>query len=338
MNTLAWIRGERARATGLSIACALVGWGLSASESEAQAGDEVRARTTEARSVGPHSYSQFGVIEWPFVATRAASRTGLGVDQFTLRGLDPDRDFEVEGEFAEITQSFLFDIRLLDWLGLEIEARGGALAGIDSVGALFVGGNGFAGLAVSGVARLVETDVLLLSARLGLSGFAAVGLAPARVVTAFLGDGTRPVARIRPDFDGNIEGIGGSLTAALTANEWLGFMGSLLVNGRRIEIDDNDETEGNIAGAVGVSFNFGPLGVPFQLLVGTRVNYNFGDDFLDVSLAVLESVDDVRVEPELGFFYADPDRPELELGLSTGFAFTGISERARLRVNLAYWW
>jgi hypothetical protein len=330
---------RRARVVLFPLVGALsLAWGLHASDAAAQTEAERRARTVEARSVGTHRYSQFATVEWPFVATRVASRTGAGVDQFTLRGLEPDPEFEVDGEFAELVQSFLFGIRVLDWLGVEIEARGGALAGIDSAGALFVGGNGFYGLRVGGLARLVETELLLLTVRLDLTGIGAVGLAPARVVTAFLDDSPRPVSRLRPDFDGNIQGIGGSFVGALTATEWLGFMASVSVDGRRIEIRDNDETEGNLAGALGVSFDFGPLGVPFQLLLGTRVSYNFGDDFLDVSLAVVESVDDVRVEPELGFYYSDPDRPELELGLATSFVFTDLSERARVRANLAYWW
>lgn len=324
------------RLVALAVAASLTALGVPSAH--AQTAAETWQSTEDARSVGPHVYSQFRTVEWPFVATRVASQTGVGIDQFTLRGLDPDPTFEVDGEFAEVLQSFTLGVRILEWLGIEVAAQGGAIAGIDSAGALFVGGTGVYGMRVSGLARLVATDAVLLTARLDLEGFGAAGVAPARVVTAFLEDRPRPVSSLRPDFDANLQGIGGSLVGAFTANEWLGFMGSVSLRGRRIEIQDVEETEGNLAGALGVSFNFGPLGVPFQLLVGTRLDYEFGDDFLDVSLAVLESVDDFRVEPELGFYYMDPDRPELELGLSTAFFFSDRSERAQVRITLAYWW
>jgi hypothetical protein len=298
----------------------------------------MRQFTTEARSVGPHLYSQFDTIEWPFVATRAFSRTGIGIDQFELTGLPPDEDFTVDGEFMEIIQAFELDLRLLDWLGLEIELGGSALTGIDANGALFVGMNGVAGLRVSGVAQLVKTDLLLLSARLDLTGRGGLGIQPARVVSAFTADGTEPVSSIDPSFDANISGIGGSLAAALTATDWLGFMGSIVIEGRRVEIDDVSDNEGTLAGAVGASFNFGPLGVPFQLLVATRVAWNFGDDFRDIALAASEPVDDVVVSPELGFYYTDPRRPNLELGVSFRGGFTDISERGSLAVSLGYWW
>lgn len=77
--------------------------------------------------------------------------------------------------------------------------------------------------------------------------------------------------------------------------------------------------------------------MPLQILLGSRVSWNFADDRSDLLLAVIEPVDEVIVEPELGFYYSNPSIPELELGLSTAFAFSETSKSGRADLNLAYW-
>lgn len=289
------------------------------------------------RSVGDHAYSQFETVEWPFVATRVVSSTGVGMAQFELAGLEPFPEARFEGDFASMDQTVLFGIAITDWLGLEIAPRAGVLGGLDSQGALFVGANGYAGGRLSGVVRLIESDSVLLSARVDVSAFAAGGIAPARTVVAIFDEGAQTVRSFRPDFDGSRGSLGGSIVAAITATEWLGFMGSFRGEARRVEIRDVEDDEGWIAGALGVSLNFGPLGVPFQLLLGSRVSWNFADDVNDVALSAIEGVEDVVIEPELGFYFFDPKRPELELGLTTSFTYTDVSKRGRMGVNLGYW-
>jgi hypothetical protein len=317
---------------------ALAGLPTPARAGEMRPAEQMRASTREKRSVGRHLYSQFANIEWPFVATRARSRAGIGISEFELSGLDPDRELSFEGSFVEISQLFELNLALLDWLGLEVEARAAGITGTDSVGALFVGANGVAGLRLSGVAQLMKTDVVLLSARLDVTGLGAVGLAPARVATALTRDDATPASRIDPGFEGDIGGIGAALTGAVTATHWLGFMGSVFAEGRRVEINDVEDDEGTLSGALGASLHFGELGLPLQILVGSRVRWNFEDDVSDVSLAVVEGVADVQFQPELALYYTDPSRPNLELGVTTTFTVTDASERGHLGISLAYWW
>lgn len=318
-----------------ALALALAG-GLTTSVPGARAQPAPARDASTARSVGGHAYSQLETVEWPFVATRVVSSTGVGVARFELAGLEPFPDARFEGEFATLDQSVFVAIAITDWLGVEIAPRAGVVGGVDSRAALLVGANGYAGGRLSGVLRLFESDAVLLSARVDVAAFGAAGIAPARTVVAAF-EGGQTVRSLRPDFDGSRGSLGGSLAAVVTATDWLGFMGSFRGEARRVEIRDIEDDEGWIGGALGVSFNFGTLGVPFQLLVGSRVSWNFADDVSDVALSAIEGVEDVVFEPELGFFFYDPERPELELGLTTSFTYTDVSKRGRMGVNLGYW-
>ncbi|AKF06760.1 hypothetical protein [Sandaracinus amylolyticus] len=290
-----------------------------------------------ARSVGGHAYSEFENIELPFVATRVTSRTGIGVSQFELRGERvPRRD--LEGDLAQLDQRFVLGIALTEWLGLEVGVHGGAIGGIDYDAGLVIGANGFGGGRLSGVVRVVETDAFLLSLRVDVTAGAAAGIAPARTVIPLLTGQRPPESRLRsPDFSGSRGTLGGSVTGVLTATEWLGFAGSFRAEARRVEFDDVEDDEGWLGGALGASFNFGSLGVPLQILLGSRVSWSFADEIDDLALSIVEPADEVVVEPELGFYYFDPKLPELEVGLSTSFAFSDETRRGRVGLNLAYW-
>ncbi|UJR80634.1 Hypothetical protein I5071_26830 [Sandaracinus amylolyticus] len=318
-------------------ACVLLLAGSALAQTAPLPAEDPHATARSARSVGGHAYSEFEYIEHPFVATRVTSRTGLGVAQFELRG-QPVPRLDLEGDLAQLDQRFALGIAITEWLGLEVGVQGGAIAGVDYDAGLVIGANGFGGGRLSGVLRVVETDAFLLSLRVDVSAAAAAGISPARTVVPLLTGQQPPESRLRsPEFSGSRGTVGGSVTAVLTATEWLGFAGSFRADARRVELDDIEDDEGWLGGALGASLNFGSLGVPLQILLGSRVSWSFADEIDDLALSVIEPADEVVVEPELGFYYFDPKIPELELGLSTSFAFSDDTRRGRVGLNLAYW-
>lgn len=289
----------------------------------------------ENRSVGGHSFAPFRTVAFPFVATRFGSATSVGVAEFkeSPRALD----FEFEGNFATLREEVLFGVALRRWLGLELSLEGAVFGGTDRDGALIIGANGALSGSAAVVVRLVKTKRFVLSIRGRGRATRFEGISPVRVFDAFRAEEGLSLSNLSASFDGQAYAGSGEVAAAIGLSPAFGLQASARAGGRSIDVSTiQEEEEGFVEGALGVSVDLSRAGPGLRLAAGGRVGRDFGDDESDLQLAAVLPSERWRFEPEVGIYYSG--RPDFELGLGLTGLLTENDKRAEASIRMDYFW
>lgn len=284
------------------------------------------------RTLNGHDFMPSEVVESPFAVSYFGTLTGGGM-AFDVK--TPFIDLEgndlgtLEGNVAFMALGFRYQQRFGSWLAARFGFTGGARIGVDEQSVLAQGVTGTYGLRLGGIARILQTEKVILSGSLDFTRTDIVGLDPygfaRRVSEDGLGSDDNDLVASGQAYSTRLAVLGGWAPMG-----WLGING--YIEGGLGEYTNNDNETilgGGIAAGVDLkNLKLIPVGV--QLLARTTGVTTAGADLATRSWAY-----------GMGFFYTGWDEFSISFEASMNtFQRRGEGEDFESFVgsfNIRYW-
>jgi len=231
------------------------------------------------RTLNEHSFMQSMVVPAPFAVSSFSTLTGGGL-AFDVKtpfiDLEGEEIGTLEGDVAFMALGFAYQQRFGSWFAARAAFLGGARIGVEEQSVLAQGVTSTYSFTVGGIARILQTDKVILSGSLDFSQTSVVGLDPYGFARRIIEDGLED--------DNDLVQSGGVYSGALSVLAgwaplpWLGING--YIEGSRGEFTDAD-TETTLGGglAAGVDFkNLGVIPIGVQLLTRSTAVTSGGAD------------------------------------------------------------
>ncbi len=275
----------------------------------------------DPRTLAGHGFTPLRTVDYPFVVTSVGGDTTGGYLRIPVGAPEgptaklSSLQLDFEGRFA-----------VVDWLDLEVGGLATLVSGRNPAGVFTVGGDvGYGGRA--GVtARILRAKRFYLSASVEGEAWRLESVVPLRAV-ADRGSQLKVTGAL---YQGAI-----ALSAAVALDELIGVEASGRGEVRQVRLDGHD-VEGTASGGLGFSFDLLHMGVPLSVVLGGRVSYQIDQVAPEMAAIVLQRMDRVTGDAELGLYYTG--REDLELGL-VGLASLGADERRFFStLSISYYW
>jgi hypothetical protein len=275
------------------------------------------------RTLGGHTYIPSTLVEYPFILTRVASTTSVGVAELELgpQSLAERLGIDATDDFIYADQSVLASVALAPWISLAIRGQGTAVIPTSRTGGVLLGGNGMYGGNAIAAIRLFRSDRFQATVIGDVGEMYPNSLVPARLPRSPFQDGT--VTTIRPSF-----AIAYSFTPSV------GLQASGSYSWRWIDITEDDLVR-TIAGAAALTFEM--RSVPLTFLVAGQYSYEFDQGELMPVERAMFGADGSRVWGEGAVVYRG--RRELDLGAAVDWKLDDIGDDLRWfgQLRLAYY-
>jgi hypothetical protein len=223
------------------------------------------------RTLNGYDFMPSEVVESPFAVTHFGTLTGGGL-AFDVKtpfiDLEGEEIGTLEGDVAFLALGFRFQQRFGNWFAARFGFMGGARMGVNEQSVLAQGVTGTFGLRLGGIARILQTEKVILSGSLDFTRTDLVGLDPYGFVQRVVEDGL--------DNDNNeLVASGSAYSTRLAAlcgwapKNWLGINGYVEAGQGEYTEDDNETIlGGGLTGGVDFkNLDIIPIGV--QLVART---------------------------------------------------------------------
>ncbi len=232
------------------------------------------------RTLNGHSFMPSEVVEAPFAISHFGTITGGGI-AFDVKtpfiDLEGDEVGTLEGDVAFMALGFRYQQRIGSWFAARFGFIGGARIGVDEQSVLAQGVTGTYGMSLGGIARILQTEKVILSGALDFSRTDVIGLDPYGFVQRVIDDGLG-------NDNNDLVASGSAYSTRVTVlsgwapKDWLGING--YVEGGRGEYSEADsETLIGGGAAIGTDLkNLDLIPVGVQLLARTSAVTGGGAD------------------------------------------------------------
>lgn len=227
-----------------------------------------------------HEFMPSEAVDGPFAVSYFGTITGGGIAygvKTPYIDLEGEEVGTLEGDIAFMALGFQYQQRFGSWFAARFGFTGGARIGVDEQSVLAQGVTGTYGMRLGGIARILQTEKVILSGALDFTRTDVVGMDPYGFVQSVIDDGLDST-----DNDlvtaGNVLGSRLSVLAGWAPRDWLGING--YIDGGRSDFSDADsETVMGGGLAVGIDFknlDLAPIGT--QLLAHSTAITTGGAD------------------------------------------------------------
>lgn len=276
---------------------------------------------TGPRTLGGHTFVQSRLVDWPFIVSRVASTTSVGVAEIDLGpqrlamrlGIDATDDFVFAG------QSVLGSVAIAPWLSLAIRGQGSLVVPTGTSGAVLIGQHGMYGGDATIALRLIRSERFQATALVNGALLRPLSVVPARLPRAVFQKGdltiVRPAVAIAYAFTPRF----GLQASASYAWQWFDVV-----------VEDTFRT---FAGGAALTYDVRAV----TLLLAGQYSHDSGESTMMDAMNAVFGTGESNVWGEAGIVYRGI--PALDLGAALEWKLDDADDNSRWfgQIQLAYY-
>jgi len=278
---------------------------------------------TGPRTLGGHTFVPSTLVEWPFIVSRVASTTSVGLAEIDVGPQRLALQLGVAGkqDFVFGAQSLLGSVAITPWISLALRAQGSFVAPTGTRGAAFIGGHGLYGGDATVAVRLLRTGRLQASLLVDAGRSRAISVVPARLPRSPLQEGDLTI--VRP-----------ALAIACAFTPRLGLQASASFAWQWLDVIEEDSFQ-TLTGSAALTFDVRV--VPLMLLVAGQYSHDEGESTVVDAIDVVYGTGESAVWGEAAIVYRGIRA--LDLGAALHWKLDDADEASRWfgQVWLAYY-